>query len=466
MRLARLAALERKKIEEEYKEVRQEIRYLEGLLAAPAKILEVIRSELAELKKRYGDPRRTMIITDAEYNGSVVQAENLVPDGEVLVTISSKGEVQRIMNTARPPRSGRAYTQVLVANNRNELLLISKSGRVWRAAIHRLPEKTGQGLGESLTHLLTGWERNEEVASALDVPIDETLLAQNFLLAITRNGRVVRVSAAEVKNLHSGASLVNLEANDEVLWATLTRGDDQLLLVSAQGQGILFAESDVRPTGIGVQGVWGMKLEEKNDAVVGAGLAHAGSDLLVISQTGMHKRVPLAEYPVQGRYGKGVRTMNLDPKSGPLAAAAVVAEQDQATVLTNKRHSVDLSVRHVVQVDRYHQGHKLDLPENQHVVALLKWGGQSGPEAGAGIESASEANTTAAQGGPSLKEKVEKKKAANRVSTIQEGSDEKSQPSKEHNGQQLSLDFTDSSKNSDNPNGRSGSKGGTRDKKR
>jgi DNA gyrase subunit A len=307
-----------------------------------------------------------------------VQAEQLIPDGDVILTLSDKGEVQRIMNLAGKPRSGRDYTHILTVNNRNDLLLISKEGRVWRHPVHQLPEKTGQSRGARLADVLSGWSRSNEVAAAIDVPSDVETLEGHFLLAVTRNGRLVRVSAPEVKNLHSGTSLVNVEEGDEVLWAGLSNGSNHIVLVSAQGQAIQFAEADVRPTGLGVQGVWGMKLEAKNDAVVGAGLATQGSNVVVVSKNGFYKRTPLSEYPTQGRYGKGVRAMNLDKNTGPLVAATVADLSDRLTFHTSKGKSFNTHVRHVPGRDRYHQGEPLaELPGKQHVSALVKWGTES-----------------------------------------------------------------------------------------
>ena len=378
MRLARLAALERKKIEEDYKAVRKEIKYLEDLLANPGKVLGVIRDELKGLSERYNDPRRTLIITDAEYTGSVMQADQLIPDGEVLVTLSTKGEIQRIMNVARKPRTGNSYRQIETMNNRHELLVINQRGRAWRLPVHQLPEKTGRSNGELLAQLLSGWDRKaDEVAALLDLPTDEATLAEGFLIAVTQQGRVVRVSAAEAKNLHSGTTLVNVDESDALLWAGLSLGGDNLVLVSAEGQAIQFAESEVRATGIGVQGVWGMKLQGAKDLIVGAGLARQGSHLLLVSAAGMHKRAALSDFPRQGRYGKGVRGMNLDKASGPLVAAFLVNEGDKVSLDGNDRSSHDLQMKLVSSVSRYHSGYPLDgLTAGKKIIGGFRWGNE------------------------------------------------------------------------------------------
>ncbi len=452
MRLARLAALERKKIEEEYQAVLQEIEYLEGLLASPEKVLSVIRRELKELKQRYNDPRRSLIITGAEYTGDVVQADQLIPDGEVLITITQKGEIQRIMNVARKPRTGSEYSQIITANNRNELLLVSKSGRAWRTSIHQLPEKTGRNKGEQLGQLLSGWERNEEVAAALGVPMDEETLGQGFLLAVTRRGRVVRVSASEAKNLHSGTVLVNLEQGDEVLWAGFTHGEESLLLLSAQGQGIHFSEGDVRPTGIGVQGVWAMKLEEKNDAVVAASLAREGDQVVAVTERGFLKRTALADYPSQGRYGKGVRAMNLDETTGLLAAGSVATEADKLTLVTNKRTAIDVQVRHVPQAGRYGQGEPIaDLPAAQRVTSLFKWESEvAWPSGDFGIESASQAETTNEQAASSGQESNKRGQPADKKKAKASAA---SKATPADDGQQLSLNLLPPNGDAEHTNG-------------
>lgn len=256
------------------------------------------------------------------------------------------------------------------------MLLITKSGRVWRTKIHQLPERTGQKKGESLTERLEGWQKDDIIATVLDVPTDEEALAKGYLLVVTQKGRVVRVSTSEVKNLYADTLLVNVEENDQVIWAGMSLGESHLLMVSAQGQAIRFNEQDIRPTGIGVQGVWGIKLAAKADLVVGAGLIDQGDQLLVTTNHGMSKRVALESYSVQGRYGKGLRTMSVNSITGPLVAAAVINEDDHVTFLTsNKRSVLDVPVREIPKASRYQSGSRLaSLLENQRIVRLLKWG--------------------------------------------------------------------------------------------
>jgi DNA gyrase subunit A len=378
----------------------------------------------------------------------------------VLVTVSARGEIQRIMNTARKPRSGSDYAQIVTANNRHEMLLIGANGRAWRLPIHQLPEKTGQAKGEPLAQLLSGWERGDEVAAALDVPTDESMLAQGFLTAVTRNGRVVRVSGSEIRNLNSGTLLVNLEKGDRVLWAGISLGEDELLMVSAQGQAIRFKEDEVRPTGLGVQGVWGMKLEEKNDRIVGAGLASTGDALLIVSESGMAKRTAVADYPVQGRYGKGVRAMNLDQKTGLIGAAAVVTSEDRVTLQTNKRTMVDVTAKLVSEETRYSQGGSLaELPTAQRIAGLFKWGSREAwPGVRPGIETASESTTQEESGGRSPHKKRTGPEANRTNPTVAAaqaaGSSNKVKKSGKENGQQLSLALVDGSSNSDGGDGK------------
>ena len=457
MRLARLAALERKKVDSDYDAVRAEIHYLENLLDDPAQILAVIRDELKTVKERYNDPRRSLIITDAEYTGQALQAENLIPDGDIIITITLKGEVQRIMNTARKLRTGKGYGHILTANNRHDLLLISKTGRAWRTKIHHLPEKTGRSKGESLSQQLSGWQQDHAIAVALDVPTDEEILAKGYLLVVTRNGRVVRVSASEVKNLYAGTLLANIEEGDEVIWSCLSLGEDHLLLVSAQGQAIRFKEEEVRPTGIGVQGVWGIKLASKEDIVVGVGLAREGNDLLVVSRHGMSKRISLDSYSVQGRYGKGLRTMNVNKLTGPVAAATIVQETDYVTFLTsNKRGVVDVQVGDIPQASRYQSGTRLaDLPDNQRIIGLLKWGVHSAwPIKKESAPEEKPAFISKAQNNP------QKPESKSSQSTPRQSSRKKGRNKEQ---QQLAFDFLDGSPNPTNTNETSG-RGGEGDR--
>ncbi|MGB0384105.1 MAG: DNA gyrase subunit A [Ardenticatenaceae bacterium] len=447
MRLARLAALERKKVDSDYQALREKIDYLEELLENPAKILAVIRNKLKELKERYNDPRRTLIITEAEYTGKALQAENLIPDGDIIITISSKGEIQRIMNAARKLRSGKGYEHILTANNRYDLLLISKNGQAWRTNIHQLPEKTGRSRGESLTQRLSGWERQHRVAVALDVPTDEETLAKGYLLVVTRSGRVVRVSASEIKNLYVGTLLANVEEDDEVIWSGLSQGTDELLLVSAQGQTIRFKEEDVRPTGIGVQGVRGIKLGKKDDVVIGAGLARHGSELLVVSSQGISKRVLLKDYSAQGRYGKGLRTMSVNEATGPLAAAAVVDETDRLTFLTsNQRVALDAQVRQIALATRYQSGTGLEeLPEKHRITGLLKWGTCSAWPTSKKEETTAEEPTSTSEA--EKNEQKSKNPKSKRRKSKRKSSRNKGQ------AQQLALELFEMDENKTNSNG-------------
>lgn len=376
MRLARLAALERKKIETEYEALQEQINQLEELLATPELVLTVIRQELKALKERYHDDRRTIIITQAEYTGNVVPEDSLIPDCDIIITISIKNEIQRIINTARKVGSGEKYSHIMIANNRYDLLLINQDGRAWRTEIHLLPEKTGRSKGQSLTQRLSGWERTDRAVAALDVPKEEQRLAKGYLIVVSRYGRVVRVNASEIKNMHSGTQLINLDEGDEVIWSGLSLGEEHLMLVSTQGLAICFSEQDVRPTSIGVQGVWGMKLEEQNDAVVGAALTREGQELLIVSSKGMSKRTSLSNYSPQKRYGKGLRCMNLNESTGSIAVATIVEVTDKVTLFTNQKSTCfDLQVRDISEGNRYDSGKIIvALPPNNKIINLLKWG--------------------------------------------------------------------------------------------
>ncbi|MCZ7572005.1 MAG: DNA gyrase subunit A [Ardenticatenaceae bacterium] len=392
MQLRRLAQLERRKIEEEYQELVELIDYLIDLLKHPAKILKVIKTDLEELKQRYGDLRRTQIVTEAEYTGEV-RHDELISDTDVLVTITQRGEIQRWVNGADRPRSGGEYSHIITANNRNDLLLLSTRGRGYRFPVHQLPEKTGRSNGESLHQLISGFNRDEEVAAVLEIPAEargkEESPGNVYLVMVTRQGKVMRADAKELGSIYAGSAVINVDDADALLWAGLSGGEDDLILVSRKGMGIRFREDEVRSMGLGAMGVNGIKLEARDDIVVGAGFTRRGDELFVVTEQGFGKRTPLSDYGLQGRYGKGLQAMRLNPKrTGPLAAAAVVRDSDRLTLFSDKRAANDVLMRHIAIAGRPSIGEVVfELPKGQVVAGALKWGESS--EWLAGTESAS-----------------------------------------------------------------------------
>jgi DNA gyrase subunit A len=354
MPLKRLAALERKKIEEEYKEKKEQIRYLTSLLRTPAKIRGVIRDELLALKERYGDPRRSQIVgAEAE----VVTAEDLVPDLPVWVALTREGRVARTAGEDSPPRVPSRVKDpplaLLSASTRDTLYLFAASGEAAAYPIHLLPEGTAwRGEGKYAADL-TQLTRRQEITAALVLPSP----LSGYLFLASRLGVVKRVDLKELPGVGSEPfPVMGIADGDELRWVALTRGDDEIMLVTRAAQGIRFREDEVRPMGLPAGGVMGVKLADENDRVVAMAVVQARSDLFVVADDGRAKRTPLVDYPTQGRYGKGVIAAQFAGPGVGLAGADVVQSADPVVLVTQKGAAKTIRARSAPRQGRPTQG--------------------------------------------------------------------------------------------------------------
>jgi DNA gyrase subunit A len=346
MQLRRLAALERKKIEDELAEVKKQIKNLEDLLKHPKKILGVISDELTDLKKRFGDARRTHI---SESGSTEVQtefkAEDLVQEQAVLVSITQRGYISRIpLTSVRRTATGSKSVQtreedavqyLFPANTRDTLLIFTNKGKAFPLRAHQAPdvERTPKGL--PLNNFLS-FEQNERVTSAVAV---SDFSQAEFLTMATNQGRAKRTPLAEFDGIRSaGVAAINLSEGDELGWARLTHGDGELMFVTEQGQAMHCKEEDVPVQGRAAGGVYGIKLNE-GDKVASMDVVQLDGFLLVVTAKGFGKRTPIKEYSVQGRNTKGVSTLGRDPaRAGVIAAARVVNEDDDVTIIATSGH--------------------------------------------------------------------------------------------------------------------------------
>ncbi len=341
MQLRRLAALERKKIEEELAQVKQTIKYLEALLKSPKKILGVIADELTDLKKRFGDARRTHIVEgSAEEQPTEFKAEDLVQDEAVLVSITQRGYISRVPQSSvrRTSTSSKVATReedavqyLLPAQTRDTLLIFTNKGKAYPLRAHQAPDVTRTPKGLPLNNFLS-FEQNERVTSAVAV---SDFSQAEFLTMATLQGRAKRTPLAEFDGIRSaGVNAINLSDGDELGWAKLTHGGGELIFVTEQGQAMRCKEDDVPVQGRTAGGVYGIKLNE-GDKVASMDVVQPDGFLLVMTTKGFGKRTPIKEYAVQNRYTKGVSTLGRDPaRAGVIAAARVVNEDDDVTIIS------------------------------------------------------------------------------------------------------------------------------------
>ncbi len=361
MRLARLAALERQKIEDEYQEVLKNIAYFEGLLADPLQIRGLIREDLAELQEKYGDPRRTNII---EGTGTMTE-EDLIPEVDVLVTVTTKGYVKRLpQDTYRTQlRGGRGVTgltmrdedvplHMISANTHDYLLVFTNRGRVYQIKVHELPDAGRTAKGIPIVNVIS-MQPDETVTTLLKV---RDYSEAQYLFFTTRLGRVKRVTLDQFRTVRAnGLIAINLDAADELAWVRMTGGEDQVVLVSTDGQAIRFDENDVRAMGRPAAGVNGIRLGA-NDKVIAFDVIEPDRDLLVVASKGLGKRTSLDQYRSQGRGGKGIQTMRVNERTGKIIAAAMVSPEDGVVLMNNKGITIKFAANTIRLIGRTTQG--------------------------------------------------------------------------------------------------------------
>jgi DNA gyrase subunit A len=365
MPLRRLAALERKKIETEHKEILKRIKVLEGLLRSPRKILGVIKDDLLELKSKHGSPRRTHIVAGEK---SQLTAQDLVPEEYVVVAVSESGRVCRWpIDRGMEPARGRQKDPLVAiagANTRDDLYLFTEDGKAIVLPTHRVPSGASPGQGLSVAEM-AGLPAQPTITAVLALaskgPPEEQGAdgPPGYLFLTSRLGRVKRVTLADLAAARTNEiTVMKLDDNDALGWAVFTTGKEDVILIVSNGQAIRFSEADVRPTGLPAGGVLGVKMGEE-DWVVGMGVYRPRGDVIVISEMGVGKRSALSEYPTQGRYGTGVVTASLSDKSGQLAAGTVANVSDRLLMVSAKGNSKAVFVRSLPKARRATQGREL-----------------------------------------------------------------------------------------------------------
>ena len=342
MQLRRLAALERKKIEDEYKAIIQLISELEDLLANPRKILQVIKDELADLEKRYGDDRKTRIEADANRE---LTAEDLVASEDVVVTLSQRGYIKRQpIGTFRSQRRGGrgklamitreedAVRHLLVANTHDNILFFTNRGRVFITKVHTLPDASRQAKGLPIINLPgVQVDQREYVSAIISLPQFEP---DNFLVMATRHGKIKKTSLAEYAKIRAnGLIAINLLDGDELQWVGLSDGQSDIIVATRKGQAARFRESEVRPMGRDTQGMTAIRLKG-GDEVIGMEVVQNREDeLLVVTEQGFGKRTEVEDFPVKHRATGGVIANSLNKDTGDVAAIRLVGREDEELML-------------------------------------------------------------------------------------------------------------------------------------
>ena len=349
--LRRLAALERHKLEEEYRELQARILTLRDLLAHRDKVLAVVKEEALALKQAYGDARRTRIV-EGEASADLA-VHDLTPNEETWVLLTMGGAVRRTsaLDSLAAPVAGAVSAcepiqSAYAANAREVALFITDRGRAYALPVHQLPDAP-QGL--PLEHLVRLGE--ERVIASLH---RERLEEGAFLTLATRQGRVKRVALQDIASAgREGVPVIGLTEGDCVIGAALTSGGEDLILVSAEGKAIRFSEEEVRPQGLAATGMRGMALQE-GDRLIALARAQGGEDLLIVTEWGFAKRTALEEYPTQGRGGQGAVTVDASKReaAGALVAAHVAPKEGHLLLCTTAGRGYVAGLKDVPRLPR------------------------------------------------------------------------------------------------------------------
>ena len=384
LRLARLAALERQKIDDELRDVMQHIDYYNMLLNDINEIRKLIRADLQDLKEKYGDARRTDL-ADAE--ASDFRDEDLIANEEVVVTLTEKGYIKRLPSSTyrAQRRGGRGITgmatreddavrHLLVTHSHDSLLFFTDRGRVFQLRVYELPDTSRTAKGEHIINLIS-IEQKERVTAIVYVPKGAS---RDFMIVATKKGEVKKTAMDEFEVVRrSGLIAMNLEPDDELIGAKLAHADDDVLLITAHGQAIRFTVEELRSASRTSGGVRGIRLVN-GDSVVSLNLAPQGSELLIVTENGFGKRTPIEQYPRNNRGGGGVITARVNEKTGNVATARIITEKDNDLMIISASGIViRQDVSSVKQSGRATQGVTLmNVGEGDKVVAVATTNGK------------------------------------------------------------------------------------------
>ncbi len=364
MRLSRLTGLERKKIDDEYLEVIQLIERLRAILESPAKVLQIIKDELAHVRERFGDERRTEIVSGS----GEFEVEDLIAEEDMVITISHAGYIKRLpVTTYRSQRrGGRGVTgagtrdedfieHLFIASTHSYILVFTDRGRIYWLKVHEVPQGGRTAKGKAIVNMVE-MSQQERVASVLPVKeFDET----RYVMMCTAGGTVKKTPLSAYSNPRRGGIVaIGVEADDRLIDAVLTEGAQDIILQKRNGKAIRFNEQDVRPMGRTAYGVRGVTLEE-DDAVVGMIAVKREASLLVATQNGYGKRSPISEYRITGRGGKGIISIQTSERNGPVVAALEVISTDQVMLITRGGIVIRTKVSEISEIGRNTQGVRL-----------------------------------------------------------------------------------------------------------
>ena len=382
MRLISLQGLNREKLELEYKELEEKITYLKSLLADPELIKGVLKDELIALRDKYGDKRRTEIQDVVDE----IDMEDLIEEEQCVFTLTHGGYIKRLPVSeyraqGRGGKGVRAMTTkdedyvetVFTASTHDNILFFTKAGRVYIKKGYNIPEAGRTARGTNLVNIIqmdNSAENQEKIAAMI---AGRALDEESYLVFVTRNGTVKRMSQAALRNIRSnGIRALNLDEGDELISVIQTGGNENILIATHEGMSVCFNEQEARPMGRTAVGVRGIRLRG-DDYVIGAGSTSAGTALLTITEKGYGKRTPVEEYTVHGRGGLGLKNYNVTDKTGKIADVLVVNDEDDILVITDDGTIIRMSAANISLLSRATQGVRImRIMEGSRVICIEK----------------------------------------------------------------------------------------------
>jgi len=378
MRLQRLTGLERKKIEEEYLRLIKEIERLKSILASRDKQMEVIKNELREIKDKYGDERRTEIVSETEE----FSVEDMIAEEDMVITITHSGYIKRfpVSGYRRQKRGGvgvigadtketDSLEHLFVASTHQHILFFTDSGKCYWLKVHELPQAGRGSRGRAIVNLIAV-SKGEKVKAVVPV---RSFDDEHFVFMTTMHGLVKKTNLAAFSNPRkTGINAINIREGDELIGAKLTDGTNDIVLGTFNGKAIRFSESKVRPMGRTAAGVKGISLE-KGDRVIGMVVVRREGTLLVVTDRGYGKRSNIADYRVTSRGGKGIITLKTTPRVGNMIAIMDVLDEEDLLIITEKGKVIRQKIGKIKVIGRNTQGVRLiSLNESDHVADVAR----------------------------------------------------------------------------------------------
>ncbi|MBU2564524.1 DNA gyrase subunit A [Patescibacteria group bacterium] len=393
MKLQTLAGLERKKILDELEEKKEFIKKIEAILSSPKKILKVVKDELLEIKEKFGDQRKTKVISSKI--GEFAE-EDLIPEEETIITVTNTGYIKRVdpKSYRSQRRGGKGIIGIktkqedfvehfFVSSTHDDLLFFSNTGKVFKTKAYEIPEANRASRGRAIVNIL-GLSSEEKINAVVPLKkLNKNGSEAKFLAMVTEKGIIKRIELDKFINIRKGGIVaITMEKDDNLKWVKTTSGDDEIMLMTRLGQGIKFSEKDLRPMGRSARGVRGIKMKpdkkgEFTDGVVGmtvigTDLKETKPEILIVSSNGFGKRTPISAYKTQKRGGVGIKAAKVTDKTGVLVAIRMLDTEFEDLIVTSKKGNViRTSIKSISQLGRVTQGVKImRLDDSDKVVSI------------------------------------------------------------------------------------------------